>query len=155
MYEIQIIRAIHEMDFYVFHGSLSAYFGERRSLCRITAFTKTQAWTFTRKAFFFSKIKNRSRRAQVLLTATRAGERKLGRERQKERWKRRWESLFKLLNEIKALCKTPMISIVEFISPSSTTIMGSSDLNPFFSTVLTDCLLAFKVTIIVIEQKKT
>lgn len=35
------------------------------------------------KKGLFLKIKNRSQRDRVLLTATRAGERKLGRERQK------------------------------------------------------------------------
>lgn len=108
------------------------------------------------KKGLFLKIKNRSRRAQVLLTVTRAGGRKLGRERQKERWKRRWGSMFNPLNEIKALYKTPLISIVEFISPSYTTIIGFSDLNAFFSTDQTDCLLAVKVTIIVmVHQKKS
>lgn len=62
--------------------------------------------------------------------------------------------MFKPLNEIKALYKTPLISIVEFISPSNTTVMGSSDLNALCRTAQTDCLLDVKVRIIVMEQLK-
>lgn len=59
-------------EYHCFHASLSTCFHESLSLCRIIAFIKAQTWTFTRKGFFFLKIKNRSQRVQKMLTATRA-----------------------------------------------------------------------------------
>lgn len=77
---------------------------------------------------------------------------KTGREAKEERWGKRWESVPKPLNEIKAPYKTPLISIVELISPSSSAIMGSSDLNAFFFPLIESravCLFAVKVVITV------